>query len=143
MTGSPWWIFSSLSALGICPVLTKNMASVVAAFPGEEQMLFLSHSVTPKHDTVVKLKAYAEQKGIDANNWHLLTGDRELIYRLGREVYFAEESLGQQKSADEFLHTENFVLIDQQRHLRGIYNGLNKASVKQLIDDIKVLQRER
>ena len=85
----------------------------------------------------------AEEKQITATNWHLLTGDRELIYQLGREVYFAEESLGKEKSPDEFLHTENFVLIDQNRHLRGIYNGLNKASVQQLVADIKLLQRER
>ena len=128
---------------GICPTLTKNMANVASSFPNDERVLFLSHSVTPKHDTVEKLRQYAEDKNITASNWHLLTGDREQIYSLGRKVYFAEENLGKQKSKDDFLHTENFILVDQNRHLRGIYNGLNKASVRQLIEDIQILLNEK
>ena len=100
---------------GICPTLTKNMANVASSFPHDNRVLFLSHSVTPKHDTVEKLRQYAEEKNIVASNWHLLTGDRDVVYSLGRTVYFAEESLGKKKSPDEFLHTENFVLIDHSK----------------------------
>ncbi len=127
---------------GICPTLMKNMALVAENFPEKSGVLLLSHSVTPEHDTVEKLRRYAKQKNIVASNWHLLRGERSVIYRLGRAVYFAEESLGEQKSPDEFLHTENLILVDKNRHLRGIYNGLNKASVRQLISDIKALQQE-
>lgn len=66
----------------------------------------------------------------------------ENIYNLGRFAYFVEEDLGIPKGADEFLHTENFVLVDKQRHIRGIYNGLNKTAINQLITDIKTLKRE-
>jgi len=128
---------------GICPTLTKNMAAVVSEFPNDQELLFFSHSVTPKHDTVEKLRQYAAEKNIVAPNWHLLTGDKDRIYHLGRNVYFVEENLGKDKSPDEFLHTENFVLIDKNRHIRGIYNGLNKTSVRQLITDIGVLQQEK
>lgn len=124
---------------GICPKLTKSLKRVAQEFSDDPRLLLLSHSVTPDHDTVEKLRRYAKQKKITHSNWHLLTGERSLIYRLGRKVYFAEESLGEKKSEDEFLHTENFILVDKNRHLRGIYNGLNKTSVKQLMEDIRTL----
>lgn len=127
---------------GICPKMTKNMSMVQEAFLEDEEILLLSHSVMPSWDSVVVLKAYAEEHGVNSQKWHLLTGNMEEIYSLGRKQYFVEEDLGLQKSSDDFLHTENFVLIDKQRHIRGIYNGLNKNSVQQLIADIKTLKLE-
>lgn len=124
---------------GICPKMTSNMAILQEAFMDEPDIILLSHSVTPKYDSVAVLKEYAEAKGVDAKKWHLLTGDRDEIYRLGRHDYFVEEDLGLEKSRDDFLHTENFVLIDRNRHIRGIYNGLNRASVDQLAADIRSL----
>jgi len=102
----------------------------------------LSHSATPNIDSVSVLKAYADEKGVLADKWHLVTGDRNEIYALGRKQYFVEEDLGLTREADDFLHTENFVLIDKDRHIRGIYNGLNRTSINQLIGDIRTLQRE-
>ncbi|MFY0591093.1 SCO family protein [Roseivirga sp.] len=127
---------------GICPKMTTNMQLVQAAFTDDEDVMLLSHSVTPETDSVSVLKSYAERNGINANKWQLLTGDRQAIYDLGRKSYFVEEDLGLEKTEDEFLHTENFVLIDQNRHIRGIYNGLNKVSVAQLIADINTLKEE-
>ncbi|MEM9929022.1 MAG: SCO family protein [Bacteroidota bacterium] len=127
---------------GICPRMTSNMAILQDLFREEEQVHLLSHSVTPRYDSVSVLQAYAEAKAIDAQKWWLLTGERETIYRLGRQDYFVEEDLGEAKDLDEFLHTENFVLIDQQRHIRGIYNGLNRTSVDQLAADIRTLLME-
>ncbi len=72
----------------------------------------------------------------------MLTGDRDQIYNLGRQSYFVEENLGEEKSNDDFLHTENFILVDKNKYIRGIYNGLNKTSVQQLIADIKTLEKE-
>ena len=125
---------------GICPKMTANMRVLQEAFLEDEDVLLLSHSVTPQIDSVPTLKRYAENKGIISGKWHLVTGNRDAIYKMGRMEYFVEENLGQAKSPDEFLHTENFVLIDQDRHIRGIYNGLNKSSVNQLIADIKTLK---
>ncbi|SEQ14504.1 SCO family protein [Neolewinella agarilytica] len=124
---------------GICPKMTTNMAVLQDSFRFNPEVMLLSHSVTPKYDSVSVLMEYAEAKGVKADKWWLLTGDRDQIYRLGRKDYFVEEDLGQQKEKDDFLHTENFVLIDQNRHIRGIYNGLNKASVNQLILDVRTL----
>ena len=134
--------FFFTSCPGICPKLTNNMLLVQQAFQEDEEILLLSHSVTPEHDSVAVLKNYAEAKGVVEGKWHLLTGDRALIYELGRNQYFVEEDLGLTKNAEDFIHTENFVLVDGSRRIRGIYNGLNKASVSQLILDIHTLQRE-
>ncbi len=127
---------------GICPKMTDNMLILQDEFLDDEEVLLLSHSVTPERDSVPVLKSYAEKKGIDSKTWHLVTGTQEEIYKLGRKDYFVEENLGLEKEADEFLHTENFVLIDKNRHIRGIYNGLNKTSIRQLITDIKTLKGE-
>ena len=127
---------------GICPRMTKNMGTLQAIFADQPQVLLLSHSVTPEMDSVPVLQAYAEKHGVVADKWHLATGERAEIYRLGRQAYFVEENLGLQKSADDFLHTENFVLIDQQRHIRGIYNGLNQSSLAQLTKDVYALLPE-
>ncbi|MEM7572118.1 MAG: SCO family protein [Bacteroidota bacterium] len=127
---------------GICPKMTTNMALLQKAFYEDEDVLLLSHSVTPRQDSVPVLKAYAEAKGIDSEKWHLVTGEQQEIYRLGRKAYFVEEDLGLQKLDEEFLHTENFVLVDQNRYIRGIYNGLNRTSIEQLIVDIRTLQEE-
>lgn len=127
---------------GICPKMTDNMTMLQEAFLEDEDILLLSHSVMPTWDSVDVLHAYGQEHGVEPHKWYLLTGEMEEIYDLGRNHYFVEEDLGLAKSVDDFLHTENFVLVDKQRHIRGIYNGLNKTSVRQLITDIKSLQQE-
>lgn len=125
---------------GICPKMTRNMQLVQEAFETDSDILLVSHSVTPEIDQEDVLKKYADNHGVINGKWHLLTGERELIYQLGRQSYFVEEDLGLPKNEMDFLHTENFVLLDKHRRIRGIYNGLNKRSVQQLITDIKSLK---
>jgi len=127
---------------GICPKMAVNMSIVQEAFKNDDQILLLSHSVTPDQDSVAALKAYGDRNNCQPGKWHLLTGDREQIYSLGRNAYFVEEDMGLKKSADDFLHSENFLLVDQNRRLRGIYNGLNKTDIQQLIADIHTLKKE-
>ena len=127
---------------GICPKMTNNMILLQNEFKEDDSVLLLSHSVTPEIDSVAILKDYANANGVNSNKWHLVTGDRNQIYNLGRKAYFVEEDLGVEKTDDDFLHTENFVLIDENKHIRGIYNGLNKASIQQLIADLKTLQKQ-
>lgn len=127
---------------GICPKMTTNMAMLQEAFKTDDEVMLLSYSVTPEKDSVPVLKEYATNKGVDSKKWYLLTGNRKEIYDLGRKAYFVEEDLGEIKPEDDFLHTENFVLIDKNKHIRGIYNGLNKTSITQLITDIKTLKKE-
>lgn len=134
--------FFFTSCPGICPKMTDNMALLQEAFKDDDELLLISHSVTPNRDSVPELKKYAIAKGVSSDKWHLVTGDRAQIYDLGRNYYFVEEDLGIEKEAEDFLHTENFVLIDKNRHIRGIYNGLNKTAIQQLISDIHTLKQE-
>ncbi len=127
---------------GICPRLTKNMRIIQDQFKDDESILLLSHSVTPDIDSIPRLKAYAEQNHIDRHRWHLLTGDRKEIYTLARLGYFADEETGLKKNENDFLHTENFILLDYARRIRGVYNGTNPAEIERLLADIKVLKLE-
>lgn len=134
--------FFFTSCPGICLKMTGNMSSLQEAFVDDNDVLFLSHSVTPSIDSVPVLKDYAEKHDVIDNKWHLVTGDKMEIYELGRKHYFVENDLGTPKNINDFLHTENFLLIDKNKHIRGIYNGLNRASIAQLITDVKALKNE-
>jgi len=126
----------------ICLKMTGNMVKVQEAFKDDPEVLLLSHSVTPSIYSVPVLKNYADKNGVLENKWHLVTGDKTEIYNLGRNQYFVENDLGVPKDINDFLHTENFLLVDKNKHIRGIYNGLNRASIAQLITDIKALKLE-
>jgi len=134
--------FFFTSCPGICLKMTGNMVKLQEVFKDDPDITLLSHSVTPSIDSVSVLKAYAEKNGIVDSKWHLVTGDKMEIYDLGRKHYFVENDLGIPKDFNDFLHTENFLLVDKNKHIRGIYNGLNRASIAQLITDVKALKKE-
>jgi protein SCO1/2 len=134
--------FFFTSCPGICPKMTNNMKVLQDTFVDDAVIQLISHSVTPEKDTVAALKEYAEKKGVNDKRWRLLTGPKNEIYNLGRKYYFVEEDLGENRDTSVFLHTENFVLVDKQRHIRGIYNGLSQPSIQSLIADIRELEKE-
>ena len=124
----------------ICPNMTSNLKILQEKFNHTEEVIILSHSVTPWIDSVTKLKSYEKLYNINSKTWHLLTGDKNKIYNLARKSYFAEEELGLNKSSNEFLHTEMVFLIDKNSHIRGIYNGTIKLEIKRLLEDIAILK---
>ncbi|MBW4891166.1 SCO family protein [Mucilaginibacter sp. HMF5004] len=126
----------------ICPKMTDNMATVAKAFMKDSNVAILSHSVTPQLDNVDVLKKYAADKNITNPNWHLLTGDKQQIYTIARRGYFADEEIGYTKDITQFLHTENFILVDRKCHIRGVYNGTLPFEVENLIKHIKLLEQE-
>lgn len=134
--------FFFTSCPGICPKMTNSMATLQEAFKNDSDILLVSHSVTPDKDSVPVLAKYAKEKNINYTKWKLLTGSKDEIYNLGRKFYFVEEDLGENKDNSIFLHTENFVLIDKNRIIRGIYNSLDPSSMESLVEDIKVLEKE-
>lgn len=134
--------FFFTSCPGICPRMTTNMKMLQDTFLTNHNVLLLSHSVTPVEDDVNTLRKFAKYKKVNANKWLLLTGNKEEIYNLGRKFYFVEEDQGMDRDTSDFLHTENFVLIDKNRHIRGIYNGISLASIQHLIEDIRTLEKE-
>jgi protein SCO1/2 len=126
----------------ICPKMTANMNKVATAFYGNDSVIILSHTVTPELDNSAVLKKYAADKHITNPNWHLLTGNKNEIYSIARQGYFADESLGFSKDTTEFLHTENIILVDAHGRIRGIYNGTLEFEVDKLIRHIKELENE-
>jgi protein SCO1/2 len=134
--------FFFTSCPSICPRMMDNLAKVQAAFANDDAVRLVSFSVTPWRDSVSVLRDYAERKEIIPGKWQLLTGTKERIYTLARQSYFAEKTLGQQKSSEEFLHTETVLLIDGQARIRGIYNATQAADMLRIIDDIRVLKEK-
>ena len=128
---------------GICKKLTSNLTIVQKAFKNDTDVLLLSHSVTPENDSIPKLKKYATNFGIIDGKWHLVTGNRKAIYTIAREAYFADEDLGVAKNENDFLHTENILLIDKHKRIRGIYKGTLETEIQHLIDDINLLKLEQ
>jgi protein SCO1 len=126
----------------ICPKMTTNMGMIQEKFKDNEDVLLLSHSVTPEMDSVPVLKKYAEAKGIISGKWHLLTGKEEDIYSLARKQYYAGDTIGYYQTGNEFLHTENFILVDKHRRIRGVYNGTLALEMERLEDDINTLLKE-
>ena len=124
----------------ICSNMTSNLKILQEKFNHTEEVIILSHSVTPWIDSVTKLKSYEKLYDINSKTWHLLTGDKNKIYNLARKSYFAEEELGLNKSSNEFLHTEMVFLIDKNSHIRGVYNGTIKLEIKRLLEDIAILK---
>lgn len=127
----------------ICPKITNLLKTVQDTFRHDPRLIILSFSVTPWLDSVSQLRRYANQKGIISEKWHLLTGERGRIYDLARRSYFAEEAIGFTKDSTEFLHTEHLILIDQNRRIRGIYNGTLPLDISHLIADIQTLLQEK
>jgi protein SCO1/2 len=107
----------------------------------DDDIMLLSHSVTPRIDTVEQLKKYAKNKGVIDRKWNLVTGDKKQIYELARKSYLAVKTDG---SGDEYdmIHTENFMLIDKKRQIRGFYDGTNPEDIDRLLEDIKTLKEE-
>ena len=125
----------------ICPKMTTNLFAVQEAFAKDQAIKLVSYSVMPWFDSVSMLKKYAAKNHVDSEKWHLLTGEKEKIYEIARQSYFAEKGIGLTKSSNEFLHTENVFLIDGEGHIRGVYNGTLPLEMKRLIEDIKILKQ--
>ena len=123
----------------ICPIMTKNMVAVQTAFIADNEVKILSHTVTPDIDTVAQLKRYAIEKGVNTSKWNLVTGDKKQIYELARKSYLAVKDDGNGGPFD-MIHTENFMLIDKERQIRGFYDGTDMKEIERLIDDIKTLK---
>ena len=126
---------------GICPVMATNMETVQEAFKNDNDVLFLSMSVTPIKDSVSVLNAYAKEKGAIKGKWHFTTGDKKHIYNLARKSYMAVLDEGDGGEQD-FIHTEQFMLIDKKRQIRGFYDGTKPEDIELLKKDIRTLEKE-
>jgi protein SCO1/2 len=123
----------------ICPIMTENMGTIQKAILNDNDVMLLSHSVTPEIDSVAQLKKYALKKGVNDSKWNLVTGDKKQIYELARKSYMAVKTDGDGGPYD-MIHTENFMLIDKERRIRGTYDGTNPEEIKKLLADLEILR---
>ncbi len=122
----------------ICPKMTTNLVDVQKAFLNNPKVMILSHSVLPDIDDVAKLKEYAIKNKVNDTKWNLVTGDKKEIYRMARMSYLAVKQ-GKPDQLYDMVHTENFVLVDTKRRVRGFYDGTKKEEIQRLIEDINWL----
>lgn len=125
----------------ICPIMSTQMERIAEKFKGNNEVKILSHTVDPEIDTVAQLKDYATKHNADSKQWMFVTGDKKALYEIARKGYLlnADEGNG---GPDDFIHTQNFALIDKDKRIRGFYDGTDSAEVNQLIKDIDLLLAE-
>jgi len=131
--------FFFTSCQGPCPIMTGNMAKVQEVFLTNNDIMFLSLSVTPDIDSIPKLREYATKKGVIDSKWNVTTGEKKHIYELARKSYFAVVEQGD-GGLQDFIHTPNFILVDKKKQIRGIYDGTDTKEIKRLINDIHILK---
>ncbi|WP_027077248.1 SCO family protein [Maribacter antarcticus] len=124
----------------ICPIMTKNMAAIQTEIIDNPEVLLLSHSVTPQIDSVAQLKKYALDKGVVDAKWNLVTGPKKDIYEIARKSYLAVKTDGDGGPFD-MIHTENFILVDKERRIRGFYDGTKTEDIEKLLEDLNILQQ--
>lgn len=125
----------------ICPIMSDQMERVYKTFHNRNDVMILSHTVAPEEDSVHVLMDYAQLHGVKDKKWLFLTGDKKHLYEMARKSYLlnAEEGNGDD---EDFIHTQNFALVDKERHLRGFYDGTDSLEVSRLITDMQLLLEE-
>ena len=126
----------------ICPIMTDHMVILQDKLKLDSDVMLLSHTVTPEIDSVAQLKKYALNKGVLDSKWNLVTGDKKEIYQLARKSYLAVKSNSDGGEYD-MIHTENFILIDQKKRIRGYYDGTLEEDIESLLNDIDILKQEQ
>lgn len=131
--------FFFTSCPSICPIMHRNMLAVYNEFKNTGNFKIISHTIDPKYDSVKVLKKYADKLGITGNTWWFLQGTKEETYAIADKSYLVavKEDKG---TPGGYIHSGYFVLIDKQKHIRGVYDGTNTDTVKKMISDIKILQ---
>lgn len=137
--------FFFVSCPGICLKMTKNLGDIHQQFKTDTNFLILSHTVWPEVDNVDVLYQYAESYKVNHQTWRFLTGDKRELYRLARKNYLVAPDINDLNfdhgSQADFIHTENIVLVDKKQRIRGFYDGTDIESMRELVADIDILQR--
>ena len=122
----------------ICPLMTNNMVNIQNYIKDKNKVKLLSFSVTPEIDSVPVLKEYSIKKGVDDKYWNLLTGDKSKIYSLARKSFLVVKE-NRESNSHDMIHTENFVLVDREKRIRGFYDGTDDKDMEVLKKDIEIL----
>jgi protein SCO1/2 len=125
----------------ICPIMKTQMLRVYEEFKNDPEVGILSHSIDPEHDTVAVLREFASDLGVTGDKWRFVTGEKENIFEIGQKSYMVTASEDKSEPGG-YIHSGAFILVDKERHIRGIYDGTKPDHVDRLIRDIKRLKKE-
>lgn len=125
----------------ICPVMSKEMMRLRKKLGSDSSVIFISHTVDPETDSVPQLKQYAGAHQAKTSEWHFVTGDKKHLYDMARKGYYVTATEGD-GGAEDFVHTQNFVLVDKYRQIRGYYDGTDSTEMSKLLKDIALLKTE-
>lgn len=125
----------------ICPVMKKQMVKVYNEFKTNPDVLLISHTIDPEHDTPQVLKQFADDLGVSESQWQFLTGPKEKIYEIGQQSYMSTAK-ADSTAEGGFIHSGAFILVDKEKHVRGMYDGTTEEGTQRLIADLKVLLDE-
>ena len=123
----------------ICIDMGANFQRIQEIYKDEDRFHLVSHTVMPEIDTVEVMHAYGERMGAIKGKWHLLTGEKRELYRMARREYFAVMEQGTSFDEHDFIHTENVILVDEKKRIRGFYDGTSDLDIDRLIGDIQIL----
>lgn len=133
--------FIFLSCPNICPKMTTEMTKVYRSFKTDDRVYFLSHTIDPEDDSIPRLKAYAASLEVSSPKWRFVTGSQDTIYHLAEKGYFST-AYKDSTAPGGFVHSGGLLLVDKQRHIRGVYNGTEPKETDRLINDINILLKE-
>ncbi len=125
----------------ICPVMKKQMHRVYKHFQNDADIVFLSHTVDPEHDTVEVLREFFKQFDAKPDRWYFVTGNKKDLYDMARAGYLLDDGKGD-GGHEDFIHTQNFALVDREYHIRGYYDGTDSVEINRLIKEIALLKQE-
>lgn len=134
--------FIFLSCPGICPMMTSELKKVYDEFKNNPHVYFLSHTIDPESDTIPRLKEYTKNLGVDDKKWFFVTGNEDSIYTIAEKSYFAT-AFPDKSAPGGFIHSGNFLLIDTNKRIRGVYDGTNPKETERLILDLRKLLSEQ
>lgn len=133
--------FIFLSCPTICPRMTGAMKTVYTHFLDDDRVKFLSHTIDPERDSIPRLHAYAQSLGVATSKWHFVTGDQDRMIDLAQKAYYAT-AYADSTAPGGWVHSAALLLIDRDRHIRGVYNSTLETETRRLIEDINILLRE-
>ena len=134
--------FTFLSCATICPKMNIEMLRTYKAFENDGRVLFISHTIDPEHDSIPLLKSFSENLGVSSKKWHFVTGNVDSIYKIAEKNYFTSaypDSIDNRN----FIHGGGLLLVDKNKHIRGVYDGTDESETDRLISDIKLLLKEQ
>ncbi len=134
--------FIFLSCPTICPKMNNSMLQVYKQFETDPRVQFISHTIDPKNDSISLLKKYSNNLNVSSTKWHFVTGNIDTIYKLAEKSYFTSVE-NDSLDTKNYIHSGGLLLVDKNKHIRGVYDGTSEIETKRLIEDLKILLQEQ